>query len=148
MAIRKIRYEGDPVLRKKCRKVEEINDRIKILIEDMIETMYKEDGVGLAAPQIGIVKQIAVIDIGQGIIKLINPKIIYQEGEEIDVEGCLSIPGKTGSVKRPEKIKVEYTDIDGEKKIIETEGFLARALCHEIDHLQGILYIDKLVDNI
>ncbi|EOD01313.1 peptide deformylase [Caldisalinibacter kiritimatiensis] len=146
MALRQLRYEGDPILRKKSREVKEINDRIKTLIEDMIDTMYKEEGVGLAAPQVGILKRIAVIDIGKGPIRLINPEIVSGEGEEIDVEGCLSIPGKNGKVKRPKKVKVKYIDLEGNEKYIEGEGLLARALCHEIDHLNGILFIDKVIN--
>lgn len=146
MAIRKLRYEGDPVLRKKSRKVTEINPRIKQLIVDMAETMYKEEGVGLAAPQVGVLRRVVVIDVGEGLVKMINPEIIHQEGEVIDVEGCLSIPGKSGKVKRPKKVKVKYISEDGEEKIIEGEDLLARALCHELDHLDGILYIDKIVE--
>jgi len=144
MAIRQLRFVGDPVLRKKSRKIENINDRLLTLLDDMVDTMYKEDGIGLAAPQIGILKRAVVIDIGEGPIKLINPEIIEQKGESIDVEGCLGIADESGMVKRPEKVKVKYTDIKGEDIIIETDGLLARALCHEIDHLDGVLYIDKL----
>ncbi|MBS4539735.1 peptide deformylase [Clostridium sp. D2Q-11] len=144
MAIRQLRFVGDPVLRKKSRKIENINDRLLTLLDDMVDTMYKEDGIGLAAPQIGILKRAVVIDIGEGPIKLINPEIIEQKGESIDVEGCLSIPDESGMVKRPERVKVKYMDINGEDIIIETDGLLARALCHEIDHLDGVLYIDKL----
>lgn len=146
MALRKLRYEGDPILRKKSREVTKIDDRVKILIEDMLETMYKEEGVGLAAPQVGILKRIVVIDVGEGPIKMINPEIIYEEGEYIDVEGCLSIPGTSGKVKRPKKVKAKYIDLDGQEKIIEGEYLLARAICHEIDHLNGILYTDRVID--
>lgn len=145
MAIRQLRFEGDPVLRKVSKIVAKIDSKILTLLDDMVETMDKEEGVGLAAPQIGILKRIIVIDIGEGLLKLINPEIIYEEGEIIDVEGCLSIPGESGNVKRPMKVKVKYTDIDGSEKIIEGSGLLARALCHEIDHLNGILYIDKII---
>jgi len=145
MAIRQLRYEEDPILRKKCRKVEKIDEKIKVLLDDMLETMYKEDGVGLAGPQVGILKQVIVIDIGDGPIKLINPEIIEEEGEVIDFEGCLSIPGENGKVKRPQRVKVEYADIEGKKQIIEGTDLLARALCHEIDHLSGILYIDRVI---
>ncbi|KGG81113.1 peptide deformylase [Caloranaerobacter azorensis H53214] len=145
MAIRQLRYVGDPILRKKSREVTEINDRIKILLDDMLETMYKNDGVGLAAPQVGILKRVVVIDIGEGPIKLINPEIISMEGEVIDVEGCLSVPGETGEVKRPSKVKVKYLDENGKELIIQGTGLLARALCHEIDHLNGILFIDKVI---
>ncbi|QIB26259.1 peptide deformylase [Caloranaerobacter azorensis] len=145
MAIRQLRYVGDPILRKKSREVTEINDRIKILLDDMLETMYKNDGVGLAAPQVGILKRVVVIDIGEGPIKLINPEIISMEGEVIDVEGCLSVPGETGEVKRPSKVKVKYLDENGKELIIQGTGLLARALCHEIDHLNGILFIDRVI---
>ncbi|MTI69935.1 MAG: peptide deformylase [Firmicutes bacterium] len=145
MAIRKLRYEGDPILRKKSRNVDKISDRVITLLNDMEETMHKEEGVGLAAPQVGILKKLVVIDIGEGTIKLINPMIIHTEGEEIDVEGCLSVPDKSGKVKRPKKVKVKYQNINGDEKLIEGEGLLARVLCHEIDHLEGILYIDKVI---
>ena len=148
MAIRQLRYEGDPILRKKSREVTEINDRIKVLLDDMLETMYENEGVGLAAPQVGVLRKIVVIDIGEGPIKLINPEIIEEEGEVIGAEGCLSIPNRAGNVKRPEKVKVKYLDERGEEKIIEGTGFLAKALCHEIDHLHGILYIDKMIEEI
>lgn len=146
MAIRQLRYEDDPVLRKKSRKVEEIDERIKTLVQDMLDTMYKEEGVGLAAPQVGILKRVVVIDIGEGPIVLINPEMIEEEGKNIDLEGCLSIPGKSGKVCRPEKVKVEYMDIEGNTNIVEGTALLARALCHELDHLNGILYTDKVID--
>lgn len=148
MAIRQIRFDGDPILRKKSREVKEVNDRIKILLDDMMETMYENDGVGLAAPQIGILRQLIVIDIGDGPIKLINPEIIEKDGEEIDVEGCLSVPGRAGTVSRPEWVKVKYLDEFGEEKIVEANGLLARAFCHEIDHLDGILFTDKMIEEI
>lgn len=146
MAIRNILKDGDPTLRKKSRKVDNINDRILILIDDMIETMYKADGVGLAAPQVGVLKRIVVLDIGEGIIVLINPEIIEEKGEQIETEGCLSIPGISGEVKRPEHVKVRGLDRKG--KIIEIQGsnLLARAICHEVDHLDGVLFTDKVVD--
>lgn len=147
MAIRQLRYEDDPILRKKSRDVEIIDERIKILVQDMLDTMYKEEGVGLAAPQVGVLKKVVVIDIGEGPIVLINPKIFHEEGEIIDLEGCLSIPGKSGKVCRPEKVKVEYLDLDGNKNVVIGTALLARALCHEIDHLNGILYIDKLISS-
>lgn len=146
MAIRQLRFEGDPVLRKISRKVEKIDDKILMLLDDMVETMYKEEGVGLAAPQIGILKRAIVIDIGEGPIKLLNPEILAQEGSEIDLEGCLSVPDKSGEVKRPKSVKVKYIDINGDEKIIEGSDLLARALCHEIDHLDGVLYIDKVIE--
>lgn len=147
MAIRQLRFEGDPVLRKISRKIEKIDDKILILLDDMVETMYKEEGVGLAAPQIGILKRAIVIDIGEGPIKLLNPEIIAQEGCEIDLEGCLSVPDKSGKVKRPKSVKVKYIDINGDEKIIDGSDLLARALCHEIDHLDGVLYIDKVIED-
>lgn len=146
MAIRNIRIIGDEILRKKSRRVEEINDRILILLKDMQETMYKADGVGLAAPQVGVLKRVVVIDVGNGPINLINPEIIETEGEYIDEEGCLSIPGRQGKVARPKRVKVNALNEKGEEIIVEGEGLLARALCHEIDHLDGILFVDKLVE--
>lgn len=146
MAIRQLRYDDDPILRKKSRKIEKVDDRLKTLAQDMLDTMYKEEGVGLAAPQVGILKRLVVIDIGEGPIILINPEIIEEEGENIDVEGCLSIPGKSGKVLRPQRVKVRYMDLEEKYNIIEGEMLLARALCHEIDHLDGILYTDKLIE--
>lgn len=148
MAIRQIRYIGDPILRKTSRKVTEVNERIKILLDDMIDTMYENEGVGLAAPQVGVLRRVVVIDIGEGPIKLVNPEIIEEEGENIDVEGCLSVPNRAGTVKRPERVKVKYLDEYGEEKTIEGIGLLAKALCHEIDHLNGILFIDKMIQEI
>lgn len=146
MATRQLRFEGDEILRKRSREIEKIDDKIKTLAEDMVETMYKEEGVGLAGPQIGMLKRIIVVDIGEGPIVAINPVITAQDGEEVDMEGCLSVPGKSGKVSRPYAVRVEYTDLDGESQAIDAEGFLARAFCHEIDHLNGVLYIDKLVE--
>ena len=147
MGIRQLRTNKDEILRKKCRKVEEVNDRILILLDDMVETMYEADGVGLAAPQVGILKRIAVIDVGDGPICLINPEILEVEGEAIDEEGCLSLPGRTGNVKRPAKATVKALNEKGEEYTITGEGLLARALCHEIDHLDGILFIDKVIES-
>jgi len=145
MAIRQLRYEGDSILRKKSRPVEKIDDKIRVLVDDMLDTMYKEEGVGLAAPQVGILKQVVVIDVGDGPIKLINPEIIEKEGYCIDVEGCLSVPGINGKVSRPKRVKVRYTDLEGNEQTIEGTDLLSRALCHEIDHLHGVLFIDKLI---
>lgn len=147
MALRNIRTYGDEVLRKKSRKVEEINDRILTLIKDMFDTMYNADGVGLAAPQVGILKRVIVIDVGDGPVALINPEIISGEGEQIDEEGCLSIPGKGGSVLRPYKVKVKALNEKGEEVMIEGEELFARALCHEIDHLEGVLFVDKIIES-
>jgi peptide deformylase len=146
MAIRNIRTMGDEILRKKSRKVEKIDDRIITLLQDMQDTMYHADGVGLAAPQVGILKRIAVIDVGNGPINLINPEIIETSGQYLDEEGCLSIPGELGNVLRPEKVRVKAMNEKGEEYIVEGEGLLARALCHEIDHLDGVLFVDKLVE--
>lgn len=147
MAIRQLRYEDDEILRKKSRVVERIDDRIKTLVEDLIDTMNEEEGVGLAAPQVGVLKRVVVVDVGKGPITMINPEVLSEEGEKIDEEGCLSVPGKSGKVLRPRKVKVKFTDIDGEEKILEGENLLARAFCHEIDHLEGILYTDKVIED-
>ena len=144
MALRNIRIEEDPILRKKSRKVGEINERIQEVIDDMIETMYEADGVGLAAPQIGILRRIVVIDIGKGPIVLINPVIMKIDGSQIGLEGCLSLPGVNEEVDRPNYVKVKYFDRKGKEKVIEGEELLARAICHEIDHLEGVLFTDKV----
>lgn len=148
MAIRTIRKEEDPVLRKISKPVAVIDDKIKILVEDMIDTMYDADGVGLAAPQIGILKRVIVIDIYDetGVKVLINPEIIFTEGEQCELEGCLSLPGKSGLVKRPTKVIAEGLNLAGELVQVMGEGLLAVALCHEVDHLNGILYSDKIVE--
>lgn len=135
-------------LRKRSREVEKIDEKILTLIEDMKETLYDKNGVGLAAPQIGILKRIIVIDIGEGPIVLMNPVIVYQKGEVIDVEGCLSVPGIWGTVKRPEMVIVRGMTPTGETVEMEGEGLLAKAFCHEIDHLNGIIYTDKVIDYI
>lgn len=146
MAIRIIRQDNDPILRKKSKEVEKIDSRIHILLEDMVETMYNAEGVGLAAPQVGVLKRVIVIDVGEGLIKLINPEILEEHGEERDVEGCLSLPDKSGEVIRPSIVKVKGMNIKGEEIILEGTGLLARAFCHEIDHLNGILFTDKIVE--
>ncbi|HOB08455.1 MAG TPA: peptide deformylase [Limnochordia bacterium] len=145
MAVLKVIKAGDPILRQPTQPVTRITKRVSRLIEDMIETMYAVDGVGLAAPQVGVSKKIAVIDVGEGPIALINPKIIEGSGEDIDVEGCLSVPGKQAYVKRMATVKVQALNEKGKPVQIEAEGLLARALQHEIDHLNGILFTD-LVD--
>src|SRR5699024_5145735 len=146
MALRNIRLDGDPILRKKSKEVKNINDRMQILLDDMIENMKDVEGVGLAAPQVGVLRRVAVIDIGEGPIKMINPRIIEKRGSDVDIEGCLSIPGKSGTVERPEYVKIEYIDENGEENIIEGGGLLARAICHERDNLDGILYVDKVIE--
>jgi peptide deformylase len=144
MAVRNVRTEENPVLREKCAEVPSITDGIKRLIDDMFETMYEFDGVGLAAPQIGIAKKIVVIDDRDGNkFALINPVITESKGEQISEEGCLSLPGFAGRVKRPEFVKVEALNVDGDEILLAAEGFLAIVLSHEIDHLDGILYKDK-----
>lgn len=140
MAIRKIRTEGDPVLEKKCRPVEEMTPRIHQLIYDMFDTMYEAFGVGLAAPQVGILKRIVVIDIGDDPIVLINPVIVESSGEQTGDEGCLSIPGMAGVVTRPNYVKVRALNENMEEVELEGTDLLARAFCHEIDHLDGIMY--------
>lgn len=145
MALRNIRVEGDEILRKRSREISEINDRVLTLIQDMKDTMYHAEGVGLAAPQIGILKRIVVIDVGNGPIVLINPEIVNVQGSQIDLEGCLSVPGVQGKVERPQKVTVKALNEKGEMFELEGEGLLARAFCHEIDHLNGKLFIDKTI---
>ena len=140
MAIRKIREMGDDVLTKVCKEVEKVTPRTKVLIDDMFDTMYDAMGVGLAAPQVGVLKRIVTIDVGEGPILLINPEIIETSGEQTGEEGCLSVPGKWGIVTRPNHVKVRALDENMEEFEIEGEELLARAFCHEIDHLDGKLY--------
>lgn len=142
MAIRKIREMGDEVLTKPCKEVTKMTLRTKILIDDMLDTMYEAYGVGLAAPQVGILKRIVVIDVGEGPIILVNPEIIETSGEQTGEEGCLSVPGKSGQVTRPDYVKVRALNEEMEEIELEGEGLLARAFCHEIDHLDGKLYVD------
>lgn len=151
MAIRNIRKEGDALLRKKSKVVPEVTDRIKVLLDDMAETMYQADGVGLAAPQVGILKRVIVVDPHDettGLVKLVNPEIIEADGEQVGVEGCLSIPNFNATVKRPEHVKVKYIDEDGNDKIWDAHGFPAVILSHEIDHLDGILFRDKSIEEV
>lgn len=142
MAIRKIRELGDEVLTKPCKEVTKMTLRTKILINDMLDTMYEAMGVGLAAPQVGILKRIVTIDIGEGPIVLINPEILETSGEQTGEEGCLSVPGKAGLVTRPNYVKVKALNEDMEEIVLEGEELLARAFCHEIDHLDGKMYVD------
>ncbi len=144
MAIRNIRQEGDSLLRKTSREIKEVTPRIRELIDDMIETMYDAEGVGLAAPQVGVLKRLFVVDIGEGLIVMINPEILETAGEQTGPEGCLSVAGYQGEVTRPDYVKMKGFDEEMNEVVIEAEGFLARALCHEYDHLNGILYIDKV----
>ena len=142
MGIRKIREIGDEVLTKQCKEVTKMSLRTKILIGDMLDTMYEAMGVGLAAPQVGILKRIVVIDVGEGPIILINPEILETSGEQTGEEGCLSVPGKSGVVTRPDYVKVRALNEDMEEIELEGEGLLARAFCHEIDHLDGHMYVE------
>ena len=143
MAILNIVTSEDEVLRKKCRPVEKITPRTLTLLDDMLDTMRAANGVGLAAPQVGILRRIVIVDIGEGLIEMINPEIVATEGEQEGEEGCLSVPDEVGIVKRPNIVTVKAIDRNGEPFTIRGEGLLARAFCHEIDHLDGILYIDK-----
>lgn len=144
MAIRTIRIMGDSVLEKKCKDVKEMTPRTEVLIEDMLDTMYEENGVGLAAPQVGILKRIAVVDIGDGPYILINPEIIETAGTQTGEEGCLSLPGKAGLVTRPNYVKVRCLNEQMQEVIHEGEELLARAFCHEIEHLDGHMYVEKV----
>ena len=145
MAIRNIRIMGDPILEKVCKEIKEVTPRIKELIEDMLETMYDANGVGLAAPQVGVLKRIVVIDVtGEDPIVLINPRILETSGEQTGGEGCLSLPGKSGTVTRPNYVKVKAYDREMNPFEIEGTELLARAFCHEIDHLDGHMYVEKV----
>lgn len=146
MAVLDIRIEGDPVLRRKCDPVEKIDSKILKVIEDMGETVIKNNGAAIAAPQVGILKRIVVINFGEKYLPMINPKIIEFSGSHQVTEGCLSIPGKWGNLERPKFVKVEATNIQGEKFQISGENHLAKCFCHEIDHLDGILFIDKVTE--
>ena len=143
MAIRDIVKDGDPILRKKCRPVEVFDVKLGKLLDDMRETMKKADGVGLAGPQVGILRQVVVIEVGDFYVELINPEILEYSGEQIGVEGCLSVEGKNCYVARPYYVKVKYQDRYGKQMVLECEDFPARAVFHETDHLQGVLFYDK-----
>lgn len=149
MALRKIRLLDDEVLRKKSKAVEVVDDKIRQILNDMADTMYNtENGGGLAAPQVGILKRLVVMDMGQGLIKLVNPKIIKQEGTQEVIEGCLSIPGTWGKLTRPAKVTVQALNENGEEIILTGTGDLAKCFCHEIDHLEGILFTDLVMEYI
>ncbi len=148
MAVRKILHIGDETLRRKARPVEIFDRRIHTLLDDMADTMYAAEGVGLAAPQVGILRRVVVIDVGEGIIELINPEIVSAEGEQICPEGCLSVPGRRGTVKRPTKVLVRAQDRSGKPFEMTGEGFLAIAFSHELDHLDGVLYVDKMIEDV
>ena len=157
MAIRNIRMVGDEILKKKCKYIKEVTPRIKELAADMLDTMYNADGIGLAAPQVGVLKRLVVIDINGTLdeeenevtdfvpLIMLNPEIIESEGSSLEDEGCLSVPGMAGKVYRPTYVKAKYYDLDMNENIIEGRGLLARAICHEFDHLNGEVYVDKVV---
>lgn len=147
MALRNIVEEGDPILRKKCREVGEVNERIQMILDDMVETMRSAQGVGLAAPQVGIMRRMFVAEpTPEEVYCFVNPEIISVEGEQEGEEGCLSVPGMAGTVVRPERIKIKGLDRYGKEKVYTFEGFHAVVMCHEFDHLEGILYTDKASD--
>ena len=148
MAIRRILREGDETLRKTSRPVTEIDKRLKTLLDDMADTMYAADGVGLAAPQVGVLRRVVVIDVGEGLLELINPEIVETEGSYVDVEGCLSVPGRRATVERPERTVVQAINRKGQLIEVEGTGLLSRALCHELDHLDGVLYVDKIIEDV
>ena len=143
MAIRNIVQVGDDVLRQKCDPVEVFDEKLWKLLDDMRDTVKKEQGAGLAAPQVGVLRRVVVVDVEEGYFEFINPVIVQQKGEQNGWEGCLSVRGKSGIVSRPMKVKLTFQDRNGEKYLLQAKGFFARAICHELDHLDGVLYIDK-----
>ncbi len=145
MAIRNIVKQGDSILRKTSRTVLKFDERLHTLLDDMKETMYEAEGVGLAAVQVGVLRRVCVIDIGEGLIELVNPVIIDTEGEQLETEGCLSLPGNYKTTSRPMKVTVRAQNRNGENITVSGEGLLARAFCHEIDHLDGVLFIDRAI---
>lgn len=144
MAIRNIRTDEDSILRKKSREVEKFDDRLFQLLDDMADTMYSADGVGLAAVQVGVLRRVVIIDIGEGLMELINPEIVEEDGIQCDVEGCLSLPGKQAYTMRPMSVTVKAQNRNGNWCVYKGTGLKAKAFCHEIDHLDGILYVDKI----
>ena len=146
MSVRFVVQTGDPVLREKCKEIRTFNTELCQLLTDMKETVRKENGAGLAAPQIGVPIRVVVIDVDEGFYELINPVIVSAKGEQVGPEGCLSVKGKQGTVRRPSKVKAEYRDRYGKKHKLTAEGFFARAVCHELDHLDGVLYTDKAAE--
>lgn len=143
MAIRSVVQVGDEVLRQKSFPVEAFDEKLHALLDDMKETVIKEQGAGLAAPQVGVLRRVVVVNVEEGYFEMVNPVILSQKGEQTDWEGCLSVRGKSGLVSRPMKVKVSFQDRYGEKYLLQAKGFFARAICHELDHLDGVLYIDK-----
>ena len=148
MALRNVVKLGDPILNKVSRKVEKFDEKLGILIDDMLETLYKENGVGLAAVQVGILKRVVVVDIGEGPMELVNPEITLTEGEQREQEGCLSLPGKWGVTVRPMKVQVKAQDRNGKWQVFTGEGLKARAFCHELDHLDGVLFTTRVPDGV
>ena len=148
MAIRQIIKIGDDTRRKRCHPVSASDRKLSSLLKDMAETMYAADGVGLAAPQIGILRRIVVIDVGEGLVELINPVILESRGAEVSAEGCLSVPGRRGTVERPTWVRVSALDKKGKPMEFEAEGLFARCICHELDHLDGVLYCDKMIEDV
>ena len=148
MVLNILKYGESDILSKKAHPVEKIDRRTKALLKDMAETMYAAEGCGLAAPQVGILRRLVVIDVGDGLYELVNPVIVAQEGEEIGPEGCLSVPGRRGTVKRPTKVAVRALDKKGNPIEFTAEGFFARAVCHELDHLDGIVYVEKMIEDV
>ena len=144
MALRNIRINDDPILRKRSREVENFDERLFILLDDMKDTLYKAEGCGLAAVQVGVLKRVVIIDVGDGLMELINPEIVYTSGEQYEYEGCLSIPGKSAITKRPMTVKVKAQDRNGKWCLYTGSGLKARAFCHELDHLDGHLYTERL----
>lgn len=143
MAIRNVVQVGDDVLRKKCFPVEKFDEKLWTLLDDMKDTVREQEGAGLAAPQVGILRRAVVVDVEEGFFEFVNPMFLSQKGEQVGPEGCLSVKGKQGTVTRPYKVKIAYQDRFGNKQTLEAKGFFARAICHELDHLDGVLYIDK-----
>lgn len=148
MAIRQIRLAGDPVLNKVCKEVKKMTPMLEVLIGDMLDTMYEANGVGLAAPQVGVLKRIAVVDAGEGPVIMINPQILEQDGEQTGDEGCLSLPGKAGQVTRPNHVIIRALNEHMEEYEMEAEELLARAFCHEIEHLDGHMYMEHVIGEI
>ena len=148
MALRNIVKVGDPILDKKSRTVEKFDEKLSMLIDDMLETMYKENGVGLAAVQVGMLKRVVVIDVVDGPMELVNPEITLAEGEQREQEGCLSLPGKYGTTVRPMKVQVKAQNREGKWQVFTGEGLKARAFCHELDHLDGVLFTSKVIDGV
>ena len=143
MAIRNVVQVGDDVLRQRCNEVTEFDEKLHTLLDDMKDTVKKEQGAGLAAPQVGVLRRVVVVDVEEGYFEFINPVLLQQKGEQSGWEGCLSVRGKSGIVSRPMKVTLTYQDRHGEKYLLKAKGFFARAICHELDHLDGVLYIDK-----